>query len=74
MAMQKKLQTRKNSLITKVFFKELPDGPEPCGEDCRLWSEPEDVPARLLQVTKPCKNIERTWKQCIAMEVITNKQ
>ena len=56
----KKLQTCKTRVITKVFSKELPDGPEPCGEDCRLWSEPEDVPARLLQVTKPCKNIKRT--------------
>ena len=58
MAMPKKLQTRKNSVMSKVFFKELPDGPEPCGEDCRLWSEPEDVPARLLQVKKLRKHQE----------------
>ena len=37
--------------LCKYFCpQELLDGPKPRGENCRLRSQPEDVPARLLQV------------------------
>ena len=37
--------------LCKYFCpQELLDGPEPRRENCRLWSQSENVPARLLQV------------------------
>ena len=38
------------NLSRTLNSKELPDGPEPCGQNCRLWAESENVLAGLLQV------------------------
>ena len=48
------LESLYSSIEITYNSKELPDGPEPRGQNCRLWAQSENVPAGLLQV---CTNI-----------------
>ena len=44
------LESLYSSIEITYHSKELPDGPEPRGQNCRLWAQSENVPAGLLQV------------------------